>query len=155
MFDLAAVQTALQQLGFDGWLLCDFRGSNVLAQRILQIDPAKSGSRRWAYFVPATGEPRKLVHRIEPAALDHLPGSDKTIYLPWQNYEAGLKHLLEGAHAVAMEYSPRNAIPYVSKVDAGTVELVRSCGVEVKSSGDLIQLFEAVWDDEQEGLHFE
>jgi len=154
MFDLSAVQKAIREQGFDGWLLCDFRGSNVLAQRIVDITPEKQGSRRWAYFVPASGEPRKLVHRIEPGALDHLPGSDKTIYLPWQQYEAGMKHLVGNARVVAMEYSPRNAIPYVSKVDAGTIELVRSFGVEVKSSGDLIQCFEAVWDDEQEKMHF-
>lgn len=155
MFDLKAVQQAIADQGFDGWLLCDFRGSNVLAQRIVGISPEKSGSRRWAYFVPVKGEPRKLVHRIEPGALDHLPGSDKTVYLPWQQYEAGMQHLVGSARKVAMEYSPRNAIPYVSKVDAGTIELVRSFGAEVVSSGDLIQCFEAVWDDEQEKTHFE
>lgn len=154
MFDLTAVQKAIQEQAFDGWLLCDFRGSNVLAQRIVGITPEKLGSRRWAYFVPAQGQPRKLVHRIESNALDHLPGNDKTVYLPWQKYEAGMKHLLGSAKKVAMEYSPRNAIPYVSKVDAGTIELVRSFGVEVVSSGDLIQHFEAVWDDEQEKMHF-
>ncbi|HQR41732.1 MAG TPA: M24 family metallopeptidase [Gemmatales bacterium] len=155
MFDLKAVQQAIADQGFDGWLLCDFRGSNVLAQRIVGISPEKSGSRRWAYFVPVKGEPRKLVHRIEPGALDHLPGSDKTVYLPWQQYEAGMQHLVGSARKVAMEYSPRNAIPYVSKVDAGTIELIRSFGAEVVSSGDLIQCFEAVWDDEQEKTHFE
>ena len=127
----------------------------MLAQRIVGIPPEKSGSRRWAYFVPVKGEPRKLVHRIEPGALDHLPGSDKTVYLPWQQYEAGMKHLVGSASKVAMEYSPRNAIPYVSKVDAGTIELVRSFGAEVVSSGDLIQTFEAVWDDEQEKTHYD
>lgn len=155
MFNLQAVQKAIVEQGFDGWLLCDFRGSNVLAQRIVGITPDKSGTRRWAYFVPAQGEPRKLVHRIEPGALDHLPGTDKTIYLPWQQYEAGMKHLVGSARKVAMEYSPRNAIPYVAKVDAGTIELVRSFGAEVVSSGDLIQCFEAVWDDKQEKMHFD
>ena len=111
-------------------------------------------SRRWFYFIPAQGEPRKLVHRIEPHALDHLPGSAQ-LYLRWQELEAGVAALVAGARRVAMEYVPRNANPYVSRVDAGTVELVRSCGVEVVPSGDLIQLFEACWDDEQWAMHLE
>ena len=151
-FDVAAIREAIHQFGFDGWLLYDFRGSNVLAQRVLNIDPAAHASRRFAYFIPAAGEPKKLVHRIEDGALDHLPG-EKTIYLRWQQWEQGLAALLEGAQHVAMEYSPRNANPYVAKVDAGTVELVRSCGVQVGSSGDLVQLFEAVWSDEQWDMH--
>jgi len=155
MFDLPAVQKAISEQGFDGWLMCDFRGNNILAQRIIGLPADKMSSRRWAYFVPAKGEPRKLVHRIESTALDHLPGSDKTVYLPWQQYEAGMKHLVGNAKKVAMEYSPRNALPYVAKVDAGTVELVRSFGAEILSSGDLIQAFEATWDDEQEKTHFD
>jgi Xaa-Pro dipeptidase len=154
MIDVPAIQTALRQFGFDGWLLCDFRGSDLLAQRILELSPADVGSRRYYYSIPAQGEPRKLVHRIETGALDHVPGS-KTVYLRWQELEAGLKHLLSGMKTVAMEYSPRNAIPYVSRVDAGTIELVRGLGVEIVSSGDLIQVFEAAWDDEQERSHFD
>src|SRR5947209_796026 len=140
MFDLASVQTALQQLGFGGWLLYDFRGLNVLARRVLGISNDAILSRRWFYFIPAKGEPRKLVHRIEPHALDGLPGRAE-MYLRWQEFEAGVAALVKGAGRVAMEYVPRNANPYVSRVDAGTVELVRSCGVEVAPSGDLIQLF--------------
>jgi Xaa-Pro dipeptidase len=154
MFDLAKIQSALCQFGFDGWLLYDFRGSNVLARRIVGFADDQMGSRRWFYFVPATGEPRKLVHRIESGALDHVPG-EKIVYLRWQELEAGVAQLVSDAKRVAMEYSPRNANPYVSRVDAGTVELVRSCGVEVVSSGDLIQQFEATWDDEQIAMHFE
>ena len=154
MIDIAAIQAALREFGFDGWLLCDFRGSNVLAQRVLGLSPGDVGSRRYFCCIPARGEPRKLVHRIESAALDQIPGS-KTVYLRWQELEAGLRQLVEGLSTVAMEYSPRNAIPYVSRVDAGTVELVKSFGVDVVSSGDLIQLFEAAWDDEQERSHFE
>src|SRR5207249_4006536 len=100
------------------------------------------------------GEPRKLVHRIEPHALDHLPGSAQS-YLRWQELEAGVGALVAGARRVAMEYVPRNANPYVSRVDAGTVELVRSRGVEVVPSGDLVQAFEACWDDEQWAMHRE
>ncbi len=154
MFDLSAVQAALTQFGFDGWLLYDFRGLNVLARRVLGLSPELMLSRRWFYFVPARGEPRKLVHRIESGALDAFPGS-RTVYLRWQELEAGVKHLVNGVKTVAMEYVPRNANPYVSRVDAGTVELVRSCGVEVVPSGDLVQLFEACWDDTQWGMHLE
>ena len=154
MLDVVAVQAALRDQRFDGWLLCDFRGSNVLAERVLGIAPQDVGSRRYFCCIPAQGEPRKLVHRIETHALDHIPGST-TIYLRWQELEAGLRQLVQGLSTVAMEYSPQNAIPYVSRVDGGTLELVRSFGVNVVSSGDLIQLFEAVWDDEQERSHFE
>lgn len=153
MFDLAAVQSAVREQQLDGWLLYDFRNLNVLAARVVGSNPKLS--RRWAYFVPASGQPRKLVHAIEPASLDHLPGDDKTVYLKWQEFEAGIAHLLGGAKRVAMEYSPRNGNMYIGRVDAGTVEIVRGCGVEPVSSGDLIQQFEAVWDDSQEAMHFE
>ena len=89
MFDLAAVQAAIHDAGFDGWLLYDFRGQNVLAQRVVGLDRTHL-SRRWFYYVPAAGEPRKLVHAIEPAALDHLPGAAKTLYRRWQELEAGV-----------------------------------------------------------------
>lgn len=154
MFDLAAVQSALRQFGLDGWLLYDFRGLNVLARRIVCFPESEFRSRRWFYYVPATGEPQKLVHRIESGALDFLPGSKK-IYLRWQELEAGVGALVQGAKRVAMEYVPRNANPYVSRVDAGTVELVKSFGPEIVPSGDLIQLFEACWDDEQWAMHLE
>lgn len=154
MFDLTAIQAALREFGFDGWLLYDFRGSNILARRILDLGDI--GSRRFFYWIPANGEPRKLVHRIESGALDHLPGG-KLIYLRWQELEAGVLELVQGSRRIAMEYSPRNANPYISKVDAGTVELVRGTGldVEVAPSGDLIQLFEATWDDAQWAMHLE
>jgi Xaa-Pro aminopeptidase len=154
MFDLAAVQAALREAKLDGWLMYDFRGSNILARRILGFTDDNVGSRRWVYFIPAQGTPRKLVHRIEMGALDAVPG-DKEVYLRWQEFEAGLKHALGGAKCVAMEYMPRNGIPTLCRVDAGTVELVRSLGADVVSSGDLIQQFEAVLDDEQWQLHLE
>lgn len=150
--DLPHIKSALQHFNLDGWLIYDFRGSNLLARRVVGFPDDQMGSRRWFYFIPASGTPRKLVHRIESAALDHLPGN-KTIYLKWQELEAGVAQLVAGAKRIAMEYSPRNANPYVSRVDAGTVELVRSCGPEIVSSGDLIQLFEATWDDQQIEMH--
>src|SRR5262245_42984322 len=116
MFDLASVQSALRDLGFDGWLLYDFRGLNVLAQRIVGLAADAHATRRWFYFIPAKGQPRKLLHRIEPHTLDHLPG-DAQSYLRWQELEAGVQSLLKGSKRVAMEYVPRNANPYVSRVD--------------------------------------
>ncbi|MCY2965713.1 MAG: M24 family metallopeptidase [Planctomycetota bacterium] len=154
MFSLTDIQSALREFQFDAWLIYDFRGSNLPGRRILDLGDRQPGSRRWVYVIPATGEPRKLVHRIEPGALDHLPG-DRLVYLRWQEFEAGVADLIGGARRVAMEYSPRNANPYVARVDAGFVELARSCGAEVASSGDLISTFEASWDDAQWQMHRE
>jgi Xaa-Pro aminopeptidase len=152
MFDLDAVQSSLREFGIDGWLLADFRGSNLLARRVLGLDGKPVTSRRFFYFIPAQGEPKKLVHRIETGALDHLPGA-KTIYLKWQELEEGIAAMVSGCPRLAMEYSPRNANPYISRSDAGTVELVRSFGAEIVPSGDLVQRFEASWDDEQWAMH--
>ena len=143
--DIRAVQAALRADGLDGWLLYDFRGSNPLAQRLAGLEVGGHlATRRWFYLIPAQGEPKALVHKIEPRTLAHLPGAT-TRYAGRVELEAGLGALLSGLRRVAMEYSPNCAIPYVSRVDAGTVELVRGHGVEVVTSADLIQTFEAVW----------
>lgn len=144
--DVRAVQQALRDQGLDGWLWYDFQGANPIAQRLAGIgsDGGHLASRRWFYLIPATGEPRGLVHKIERHNLDRLPGT-KTPYAGRVELEAGLKQLLSGARRVAMEYSPNGAIPYVSRVDAGTLELVRGQGIDVVSSGDLVQQFEAHW----------
>ena len=144
--DVRAVQQALRDQGLDGWLWYDFQGANPIAQRLAGIgsDGGHLASRRWFYLIPASGEPRGLVHKIERHNLDRLPGT-KTPYAGRVELEAGLKQLLSGAHRVAMEYSPQGAIPYVSRVDAGTLELVRGQGIDVVSSGDLVQQFEAHW----------
>jgi Xaa-Pro dipeptidase len=154
MFDLQKIQDALSEQNVDAWLLYDFRNSNVLARRVLDLPDDQMGSRRFFYCIPQSGTPIKLVHRIESGALDHLPG-DKIVYLKWQELEAGVASVLEGHKTIAMEYSPRNANPYISRVDAGTVELVRSSDVDIIPSGDLIQSFEATWDDEQWQMHLE
>jgi Xaa-Pro dipeptidase len=143
--DVRAVQRALRDQDLDGWLWYDFQGANPIAQRLAGL--GKGGpiaSRRWFYMIPAAGEPRGLVHAIERYNLDALPG-EKTPYAGRMQLEDGLKGLLQGTRRVAMEYSPLGAIPYVSRVDAGTVELVRAQGVEVVSSGDLVQQSEAHW----------
>lgn len=153
MLSIPAVQTALKEDGVDGWLLYDFHGSNPIARRITELDrQGKMTTRRWYYVIPAHGEPRKLVHAIESYNLDHLPGS-KHVYSQRATLAAGLRDVLAGLKRVAMEYSPGNGIPYISRVDAGTVEAVRQLGTEVVSSGDLVQRFEAVWTDEALGTH--
>ena len=140
--DLNAIQNALQKEGFDGWLFYDFHNRDAIGARILKMDGMRFASRRWYYFIPAKGEPQKLVHRIEPWRCDHLPGN-KNIYLPWQQQHQLLKEILGDAKKVAMQYSPNNAIPYVSIVDGGTIDLVRSFGIEVVSSANLVSIFES------------
>jgi Xaa-Pro dipeptidase len=151
---IESLQKALQQDKLDGWLFYSFRGSDPIAENILRLDHAKFTTRRWFYFVPAKGTPQKIVHAIETGTLDSLPG-DKHVYLPWQQLHDNLREALRGMKKVAMQYSPLNTIPYISRVDAGTVELVRSFGVDVASSADLVQVFEAVWSDEQLQSHLD
>jgi Xaa-Pro aminopeptidase len=143
--DVPAVQESLRSHGLDGWLWYDFQGSNPIAQRLAGLDHGGHlTTRRWFYLIPASGEPRALVHAIERHNLDALPGS-KIVYAGRAQLEQGLASLVAGMRRLAMEYSPRGAIPYVSRVDGGTLELVRAHGAEVVSSGDLVQQFEAQW----------
>lgn len=145
--EIAAVQRALKQDGLDGWLLYDFHGSNPIAARVAGLASSnKMATRRRYYLIPASGEPRGLVHAIESHNLEGLPG-EKRQYAGRELLANGLRDLMRGMKKVAMEYSPGNAIPYISRVDAGTVEAVRALGVDVVSSGDLVQRFEAVWND--------
>ena len=152
--DLPAIQAALAADGIDGWLLYDFRGLNPIASDMTGVlrQGGHLATRRWYYLIPRTGEPRALVHAIEPHTLAHLPGAALR-YAGREQLERGLRELLAGTRRVAMEYSPGCAIPYVSRVDAGTVELVRQCGAEVVSSGDLVQRFSAVWGAEAIATH--
>lgn len=151
------IQAALKQQGLDGWLFYDFRGSDILIPRILKSG-RMGGTRRWFYYVPANGEPVKVVHAIEPGQLDSLPGK-KLIYREWQLLKAQVGHAMfpngkpKRLSRIAMEYSPNNDIPYIARVDAGTIELVRSLGVKIESSADLVQQFEAVWTPDQLAMH--
>ena len=149
------IQKALGEAGLDGWLFYDFRQSDPLAYRILKLDQNQFSTRRWFYFVPAEGEPTRINHAIEQGKLDLLPGR-KLVYSGWTRLHEHLRDALSTAGAsprVAMQYSPSGDIPYVSRVDAGTIELVRSLGAEPVTSADLVQLFEAVWTDEQYRSH--
>lgn len=141
---LAEIQEELNKQDLDGWLFFDHHERDPLAYRVLGFRPPRHVTRRWYYFVPRNGDPRGLVHRIEQEMLDALPG-DKSVYSRWQEQVDGLNRLLAGTSRVAMQYSPQCAIPYVSMVDGGTIELVRSTGAEVVSSAELIQHFEARW----------
>jgi Xaa-Pro dipeptidase len=149
--DISAIQQTLAHDGVDGWLLYDFHGSNPVAVALAGL-AGKHTTRRWYYFIPATGTPRKLVHAIEPFVLDALPG-DKTSYAGRLQLDEGVASLLKGKKTIAMEYSPDCAIPYLSRVDAGTVEFVRGKGVNVVSSGDLVGRFEAAWGAAQIATH--
>jgi Xaa-Pro aminopeptidase len=150
--NIDAIQTALREAGFDGWLFYDHHHRDPIGGSILGLDEKAHITRRWYYFVPAAGEPRKLVHRIEQGRLDSLPGT-KVQYSSWQELAAGLEAMLTGATRVAMQYSPNNAIMYVSMVDAGTVEFLRGLGKEIVSSADLVSQFEAVLTAEQVASH--
>lgn len=152
--DLVRVQAALREAGLDGWLFYDHHGRDPLAYRILGMDVKAHVTRRWWYFVPAAGEPQKLVHRIEAGKIDVLPGA-KSVYSTWQEMEAGVAGMLEGATRIAMQYSPRNAVMYVGMVDAGTVEMLRGFGKEIVSSADLVSRFEAVLTEAQVASHYE
>ena len=151
---LTAIQSALREHNLDGWLFYDHHHRDPIAYRILGLDEDSFVSRRWFYFIPAEGEPRKLVHRIEAGKLDSLPGT-RDAYSSWQELEQKLEAMLDGADTIAMQYSPRNAIMYVAMVDAGTVELIRSMGKQVVSSADLVSVFEAVLTEHQIATHFE
>jgi Xaa-Pro dipeptidase len=151
---LDAIQAALREAGFDGWLFYDHHHRDPIAAHILGLDEKAHITRRWYYFVPAKGEPGKLVHRIEQGRLDALPGG-KAVYSSWQELHGGLAMLLAGARRLAMQYSPNNDIMYVSMVDAGTVEFLRSLGKEIVSSADLVSQFEAVLSEEQMASHNE
>lgn len=151
MLNIEAIQFALRQQRIDGWLFYDILHRDPIAYRVLGLDHAIA-KRRWFYLVPAKGKPRKLVHRIEAGTLDSLPG-EKLLYAAADELEKNLKKLVGRATKVAMQYSPKNAIPYISLVDAGTVELIRAQGCKVVTSADLVQQFEATWTPQQLESH--
>jgi Xaa-Pro aminopeptidase len=142
--DLQAIQAALLRQRVDGWLFCDHHRRDPMAYRILGLPEHGMATRRWFYFVPTEGDPIKLAHRVEPRALDTLPGRQE-FYLSWGELHQKLKAMVGQAKTIAMQYSPENNIPYIGLVDAGTVELIRSFGPKVVTSADLVQQFEATY----------
>ena len=154
MPDIKAIQSELRASKIDGWLFYDHHHRDPIAGHILGLGDNGMATRRWFYFIPSRGEPRKLVHRIEQAALDSLTGR-KQVYSGWQELHKALGKLLSGSQKIAMQYSPENNIPYIGLVDAGTVELVRKLKKKVVTSADLVQKFEAAWTPEQLVSHLE
>src|SRR5262250_1996816 len=151
--DLKAIQSALLERGLDAWLFYDHHHRDPIAYKVLGLPENQMVTRRWFYLIPVQGEPVKLVHRIEAGHLDSLPGR-KLAYSSWQEQQDNLRSMVAPHRTIAMEYSPNNQIPYIGLVDAGTIELVRSFGKEIVSSGDLVSRFEAAWTDEQIKSHF-
>lgn len=151
--NLPAIQSALRERNLDAWLFYDHHHRDPIAYRVLGLPENLMVTRRWFYLIPAQGEPRKLVHKIESGHLDSLPG-EKRSYAAWQELFDGLKHLLNNHRDIAMQYSPNNGIFTISLVDGGTVELIRGLGKNVVSSGDLVALFEATLSDAQIKTHF-
>jgi len=154
MVPVAEIQDALRARGIPGWLFYDHHKRDPLAYRILRFEPHRTPTRRWYYFIPAVGEPVALVHRVEPNMLDDLPGR-RQVYSSWQTMCDGLRQMLGAAREVAMQWSPQCAIPYVSLVDGGMIDLVRGFDVEVVTSADLVQYFEARWSEAQFDMHVE
>ena len=152
MPDIARIQGELKAAGVDGWLLYDFHNRDAIAYHVLGLDHGKFISRRWFYWIPTAGDPVRLCSKVESTKLDALPGQ-KRLYLSWRELHAGLKEILGNARTVAMQYSPTANIPYVSIVDGGTIDLVRSLGYEVVSSAGLVQTFQAVLNDEAYRSH--
>jgi Xaa-Pro dipeptidase len=152
--NLAEIQAALKEEGLDGWLFFDHHRRDPIAYRVLKFTPNSIVSRRWYYFVPAHGEPVGLVHKIEAQTLSELPGAMRT-YAGWNEMVDGIGKLLGRSKRIAMQYSPNCAVPYVAMVDAGTIELIRGLGVEIATSANLVQYFEARWSQAQLEQHLE
>lgn len=150
--NLKNIQSALRNRNIDGWLFYDFHNRDQIAYRILGLDSTKLATRRWFYFIPSKGEPKKLVHTVEKFKLDPLPGK-KYVYLAWEEQHKLLRKILGRSKKIAMQYSPKSNIPYISIVDAGLYELIRSFGYKIVSSADLVSKFEAFIDEKGYELH--
>ena len=154
MVDVKAIQSELRASKIDGWLFYDHHRRDPIANIILKLGSNGLASRRWFYFIPSKGEPRKLVHRIEAGMLNSLDGR-KYVYSGWEELHKTLPKLLSGSKTIAMQYSPENNIPYIGLVDAGTVELIRKLKKKVVSSANLVQKFEATWSNAQLESHLD
>jgi Xaa-Pro dipeptidase len=151
--DLSAIQQALRERNIDGWLFYDHHHRDPIAYRVLGLPDGLMVTRRWYYLIPASGEPVKLVHKIESGHLDSLPGTKKQ-YAGWQELFDGLKQMLAAHRDVAMQYSPNNFVFTISMVDAGTADMIRGLGKNIVSAADLIAQFESTLTDDQIKSHF-
>jgi len=151
--NLTDIQTALREGGQEAWLFYDHHHRDPIAYRVLGLPPDRLTSRRWFYLIPAHGDPVKLVHRIESHHLDTLPGR-KVQYAAWEELWANLEAMVKPYRRLVMQYSPNNQIPYISLVDAGMLELVRSFGKEIVTSADLVARFEATLTESQIASHY-
>lgn len=150
--NISKIQTVLKERNIDGWLFADFRGRDYIAGRLLGLNTEHLATRRWFYFIPKSGTPQKLVSVIESGFLDDLEG-DKNIFTTWQDLQSQLEKIIFNTNSLAMQYSENNAIPYISIVDAGTIELIRSMGKTIVSSGDMVSIFEAYITPEDKKTH--
>jgi Xaa-Pro aminopeptidase len=146
------IQEALRESDLDGWLFCCFQHNDPVSLELLDLTGTHLVTRRCYYLIPREGAPRKLVHRLEPKMLDHLPGQANA-YLTWEEHSRELEALVQGAQSLAAQYSPENELPTISRLDAGTAELLGRFGVRLFSSAELVQKFAAVWSDEQLASH--
>ena len=152
--NVEAIQQALRDEGIEAWLFCDFHRRDHVARTLLDLSKGEWMTRRWYYLVPAVGEPVKLLHHIERDQLAMLPGNAR-VYRGWTELHEQLRTMLAPYGTLAMQYSPLNQLPSVSMTDAGTVELVRSFGHEVVSSGNLVQRCDSRWSAAALELHLE
>lgn len=152
--DISKIQKVLKEFNIDGWLFADFRGRDYIANRMLNLNTDHLATRRWFYFIPKEGKPQKLVSVIESAYLEDLEGVNN-IFTTWEDLAKSLSNILDGYNKIAMQYSPNNAIPYISIVDGGTIELIKGFGKDVVSSGDLVSIFEAYISPEDKLTHIE
>jgi Xaa-Pro dipeptidase len=150
---IGRIQQELGREGMEGWLFCDHHHRDEIAYRILGLPSDTMISRRWFYVVPAHGDPVKLLHRIEPHSLDSVPGRG-IVYASWQQLLEGLRRMLAPFRELAMQFSPNNLIFYVSLVDGGTIDLIRSLGKQIVSSANMVARLEATWTEEQIRSHF-
>jgi Xaa-Pro aminopeptidase len=146
---IARVRDMLMELRCDGWLLFDFHGLNPVSTRVLGIGGL--GTRRLFVLIPAVGEPVAVAHRIELGRIEGFPGEVRP-YAAWRELEQHLRAVLSGKR-VAMEYSPKDAVPYLDRIPAGIVELVRASGAEVVGSSELVSAVAARWTPEELAGH--
>jgi Xaa-Pro aminopeptidase len=148
---LPGVQAALSKAGLDGWLLYDFHGLNPVAVGMLELRGMTT--RRFFVYIPRSGPPLAITHAIEQGPWEAWPREwNKEKYSSWRALESLLRDVVTGKR-IAMEYSPGDAVPYVDRVPAGVIEMVRSAGATIESSADLISMFYAAWSDEQRESH--